>query len=34
MTVNSKKILEEALDQGYSDESIKRAIMAMVNYFN
>lgn len=31
MTVNSKKILEESLVQGYSDESMKRAIMAMVS---
>jgi DNA replication licensing factor MCM5 len=30
MTVNARKIIEEAHAQGYSDESVKRAIMAMV----
>ena len=30
MTVNSKKIIEEAQIQGYSTESIKRSIMALV----
>jgi DNA replication licensing factor MCM5 len=30
MTVNAKKIVEEAHLQGYSDESVKRAIAAMV----
>lgn len=30
MTVNTKKLLEEALHQGYSDEATRRAIAAMV----
>jgi len=30
MTVNSKKVMEEAHTQGYSDDAVKRAIAAMV----
>jgi DNA replication licensing factor MCM5 len=30
MTVNAKKVIEEAQTQGYSDDAIKRAIAAMV----
>jgi DNA replication licensing factor MCM5 len=30
MTVNSRKIIEEALNQGHGDESIKRALSAMI----
>lgn len=30
MTVNSRKIIEEALNQGHGDEAIKRAISAMI----
>lgn len=30
MTMNAKKVYEEAIIQGYSDESVKRAVAAMV----